>query len=208
MKTARRTSFVFLLIASLTSSTIQVMAQHNQNKQSTLFENIERVNGNEMIERLGNQKTNFNKKYRSGNLPKAEYIFSRNNLTIISFNGLDYYVKNNRVVGIQGLELSDEVLNQITEKLVTLDSVQHSNSEKANFEYYNANVDIQKIRNIDRQFMASLKMLASTTRDIAALTKTENPSLNVENNIAKMRLPNVDKAYENQISQTLVQLNK
>lgn len=184
------------------------MAQQNQNKQATLFENIERVNGNNVIDRLGTQKTESTKKHKNGSLSKPEYIFKRNNLTIISFNGLDYYVKNNRVVGIQGLELSDEVLDQITEKLVTLDSVQHSNSERANLEYYSSNGDVQKIRNINRLFLASLKMLSSTTRDIAALAKTENPSLNVENNIAKMRLPNVDKVYESQINQTLVKLNE
>ncbi len=182
------------------------MAQQNKNGHAALFDNVDKVNGNDVIERLSELKAGLNKNIRNGNLPKAEYIINRSNLTIITFNGLDYYVKNNRVVGIQGLELSDEVLDQITEKLVLLDSVQYSYTERANSEYYKG--DVQKIRNINRLFQASLKILSSTTRDIAALTKTENPSLNVENNIAKMRLPNVDKAVENQATQTLVQLNK
>lgn len=206
MKTARSTSFVFLLIASVTLSSMRVMAQQNKNGQAAIFENVDKVNGNDVIERLSEQKAGLNKNIRNGNLPKAEYIFNKSNLTIITFNGLDYYVKNNRVVGIQGLELSDDALDQITEKLVLLDSVQYNYTERANSEYYKG--DVQKIRNINRLFQASLKILSSTTRDIAALTRTENPSLNVENNIAKMRLPNVDKALENQATQTLVQLNK
>lgn len=145
-----------------------------------------------MIERLSEQ----NRNRRNGTLSQPEYIINRNNLTIITFNGLDYFVKNNRVIGIRGLDLSEEVLDQITAKLVLLDNVQYNYSERATTEYDN------------RLFLLSLKMFSSTTRDIAALAKAENPSLNVENNIAKMRLPNVDRALENQNTQTLVQLNK
>jgi hypothetical protein len=192
MKIAKSTTLVFLLTALISSSSIQVMAQQNQNKQATAFENVDRINGNDMIERLITQ----NKNHKNGNLPQSEYIINRNNLTILTFNGLEYLVKNNRVIKIQGLELSEDVLEQITEKLVLLDNVQYNYSERATTEYY------------DRLFLLSLKMLSSTTRDIAALAKTGNPSLNVENNIAKMRLPNVDKALENQGTQTLVQLNK
>ncbi|WP_025142686.1 hypothetical protein [Pedobacter jeongneungensis] len=192
MKIAKSTSFVLLLTALISSSSIQVMAQQNQSKLATPIENVDKVNGNAVIERLSAQK----KSRKNGNASKAEYIINRNNLTIITFNGLEYFVKNNRVIGIQGLELSEEVLDQITDKLVLLDKVQHDYSERAATEYDN------------RLFLLSLKMLSSTTRDIAALAKAENPSLNVENNIAKMRLPNVDRALENQATQTLVQLNK
>jgi len=150
-----------------------------------------------MIERLASQRNEFNKNRKHANLPKAEYIINRNNLTIITFNGLDYYVKNNRVIGIQGLNLSDEALAQITEKLVLLDSVQYCYSEKSNVDFQN-----------ERLFLLSLKMLSTTTRDIAALAKTHNPSLNVENNVAKMRLPNVDKISGISTVQSLVQLNK
>ncbi|WP_316847224.1 hypothetical protein [Pedobacter psychrodurus] len=196
MKIAKSTSFLFLLIASISSISIPVLAQ-NQNKLATVFENIEKLNGNDMIERLASQRNEFNKNRKNAKLPKAEYIINRNNLTIITFNGLDYYVKNNRVIGIQGLNLSDEALVQITEKLVLLDSVQYSYSEKSDVDFQN-----------ERLFLLSLKMLSTTTRDIAALAKTNNPSLNVENNIAKMRLPNVDKISGIITVQSLVQLNK
>jgi len=208
MKSAKLFALVFFLITSLSCSSIHVLAQNKLTKQSDILEKTERLNGNDMIERLAAQRSAFNKNRSKNILPKAEYIINRKDLTLISFNGLDYYVKNNRVIGIQGLNLSDEVLNQITDKLVLLDSIQFNQSERSNTERFNPNVDFQKIRNIDRQFMLTLKMLSSTVRDLAALTKSENPSLTVETNVAKMRLPNIDKAADKSNTQSLVLLSK
>ena len=208
MKSAKLSALIFFLITSLSCLSIHVLAQNKQTKLADIFENIDRLNGNDMIERLAAQRSAFNKNGSKNSLPKAEYIINRNNLTLISFNGLNYYIKNNRVIGIQGLNLSDEVLNQITNKLVLLDSIQFNQSERSNTEHFNPNVDFQKIRNIDRQFMLTLKMLSSTVRDIAALTKSENPSLTVEANVAKMRLPNIDKAADKSNMQSLVSLSK
>lgn len=208
MKSAKLFALVFFLITSLSCSSIHVLAQNKLTKQSDILEKTERLNGNDMIERLAAQRSAFNKNRSKNISPKAEYIINRKDLTLISFNGLDYYVKNNRVIGIQGLNLSDEVLNQITDKLVLLDSIQFNQSERSNTERFNPNVDFQKIRNIDRQFMLTLKMLSSTVRDIAALTKSENPSLTVETNVAKMRLPNIDKAADKSNTQSLVLLSK
>ncbi|ARS39181.1 hypothetical protein CA265_05640 [Sphingobacteriaceae bacterium GW460-11-11-14-LB5] len=208
MKSAKSTTLLFLLITSFSCLSVGVLAQNKQTKEADIFENTAHLNGNDMIERLAAQRSAFNKNRSKNSLPKAEYIINRTNLTLISFNGLDYFVKNNRVIGIQGLTLSDEVLNQITDKLVLLDSIQFNYSERSNTEHFNPNIDFQKIRNIDRQFLITLKMLSSTVRDIAALAKNENPSLTVETNIAKMRLPNIDQAAEKSSMQTLVSLSK
>ncbi|MDQ0639899.1 hypothetical protein QF042_003464 [Pedobacter sp. W3I1] len=99
-------------------------------------------------------------------------------------------------------------MTQITDKLVLLDSIQFNQSERSNIEHFSPNVDLQKIRNIDRQFMLTLKMLSSTVRDIASLAKNENPSLTVETSVAKMRLPNIDKTAEKLSMQSLVSLSK
>jgi len=205
MKSAKSSALIFFLITSLS---IHALAQNKQTKLADIFGNADRLNGNDMIERLAAQRSAFNKNRSKNSLPKAEYIINRNNSTLISFNGLNYYIKNNRVIGIQGLNLSDEVLNQITDKLVLLDSIQFNQSEWSNTEHFNPNVDFQKIRNIDRQFMLTLKILSSTVRDIAALTKSENPSLTVETSVAKMRLPNIDKGVEKSSIQSLVLLSK
>ncbi len=201
MKIAKSFALVFLLTGSLSYLSTPLLAQSMQT-------GLDRLNGNALIEQLADQRKAFNKNHSNHILPKSAYIINREKLTLISFNGLDYYVKNNRVIGIRGLKLSDTVLSQITDKLLLLDSTQFKQSELSNMEHFSPKVDFQKIRNIDRQFMLTLKCLSSTVRDIAALTKNENPSLTVENNIAKMRLPNIDKAREKSKEQTLVSLVK
>lgn len=208
MKSAKLTPLLLLLIASFSCLCIDAFAQNNQTKQANLFKTIDRLNGNEIIARLAAQRNAFNKNRTSNKLPKAEYIINRNNLTLLSFDGLDYVIKNNRITAIQGLELYNNVLQQITDKLLLLDSIQYQYSEQSNMEYFSANIDFQKIRNIDRQFILSLKILSSTVRDISALAKNENPSLTLETNVSKMRLPNIDKAFEKPLTQVLVQLAK
>jgi hypothetical protein len=200
---------IVLSFLSFSSLSIDVLAQNVQAiKQSDLRGQIEKINGNDMIERLADQRISINKSPSVNNLPKAEHIFTRNNLTLISFNGLDYYVKDNRIIGIQGLNISDSVLDQITTKLVLLDSIQFDQSERLNNEYTDPDTDPQKIWYIDRQFKLTLKMLSSTVRDIAAFTKSENPSLAVETNVAKMRLPNIDKTATKSNMQSLMSLAK
>jgi hypothetical protein len=207
MKIAKPIVLILLIITSSSAVSI-VIAQQNQIKQSDIDGQIEKVNGNDMIERLADQRIAFNKNRSNNNLPEAEHIINRSNLTIINFNGLDYYVKNNRIIGIEGLNLSDSVLNQITGKLVLLDSIQFDQSERLNNEHMNPNTNIQKIWYMNRQLLLTLKMLTSTVRDIAAFTKNENPSLTVEANVAKMRLPNIDKAAKKSNMQSLLSLAK
>ncbi len=209
MKTAKSITIAFLIITSFSGSSRDVFAQDKLvTPPSEILGQIEKINGNDMIDRLANQRVAFNKNRLKNVIPKAEYLINRNNLTLISFNGLDYYVKNNRVIGIRGLNLSDSVLEQITAKLVLLDSIQFEQSERLNNEYTMRNTDVKKIWYINRQFMLTLKMLSSTVRDIAAFTKNENPSLTVELNVTKMRSPNVNKAATNQDTQSLVSLLK
>ncbi|MCX2492927.1 hypothetical protein OQX63_05550 [Pedobacter sp. PF22-3] len=208
MKIIKPLSFAFFLITSLSGSSI-VLAQKKQTTiQTNITGQIEKVNGNEILERLADQRIALNKNRSNNNFPKAEYIINRSNPSIINFNGLDYHIKNNRLTGIEGLNLSDSVLNQITAKLVLLDSIQFDQSERLNNEYINPKTNPQKIWYIDRQFMLTLKMFSSTVRDIAALTRNENPSLAVEANVAKMRLPNIDKAAKNLNMQSLLSLSK
>ncbi len=204
MKIIKPLSLAFFLITSLSNSSI-VLAQK---KQTTINGQIEKINGNDILERLADQRIAFNKNPSNNNFPKAEYIIKRSNPSIISFNGLAYHLENNRLTGIDGLNLSDSVLDQITDKLVVLDSIQFDQSERLNNEYINSKTNTQKIWYIDRQFMLTLKMFSSTVRDIAALTKSGNPSLAVEANVAKMRLPNIDKAAKNSNMQSLLSLTK
>jgi len=180
---------------------------------ASMFEVSNKLNGDALIERLAAQRRAFNNSRSNAatqlaNLPAAEHIFDRASLTTITFEGLDYFILNNRVIGIKGLALSDEVLAQITDKLMLLDKVQYDYTEKANNEYLSANTNFQNIRNMDRWFFTTLKILNTTVDDIASFTKDENPSLSVATNISKMTRPNIDASKEKQLDQALVQLEK
>ena len=208
MKFIKPTALIFSLITSFSCLTIGALAQNKPTEPANISENIEKLDGNAIIKRLADQHNSYNKNLSNNNFPKEEYIINRKNLTLISFNGLDYYVKNNKVIAIQGLNLSDNVLNQITDKLVVLDSIQFNLCACSNAEHFNPNADLQKIRNIERKFMLTLKMLSSTVRDIATIAKKENQSLTIETSIAKMRLPNIDHTADKTNTQSLVSLSK
>jgi len=207
MKIAKLITLTFFAITSSSITSI-TLAQNKQLTKSAICVEAEKVDGNGLIERLADQHIAFNKHRTNDNLPKTAYIINRSNLTTINFNGLDYYVENNRLIGIKGLNLSDSVLNQITSKLVLLDSIQFEQSERLNNEYLNPNTNLQKIWYMNRQFMLTLKILSSTVRDIAAFTKSENPSFTVEANVAKMRLPNIDQIAKKSNMQSLLSLAK
>ncbi|WP_307530466.1 hypothetical protein [Pedobacter sp. W3I1] len=60
MKSAKSTALGFLLITSFSCLSIGVLAQNKQTKPD-IFENIDRLNGNDVIERLAAQRSAFNK---------------------------------------------------------------------------------------------------------------------------------------------------
>ncbi|SDE13496.1 hypothetical protein [Pedobacter soli] len=215
MKIAASFTLVLCFIALFTHAQHKGLIQVNQMAKTgaNMFEVSNKLNGDALIDRLAAQRRAFNNSRSNSapqvaNLPNPEHIFDRSSLTTITFDGLDYYILNNRVIGIKGLELSDEVLAQITDKLLLLDKVQYDYCEKANKEYLNANTNFQNIRNMDRWFFTTLKILNTTVNDIASFTKNENPSLSVATNISKMTQPNIDAWKGKQTDEVLVQLAK
>lgn len=188
-------------------------AQYVSNiKYTTSVAAVSKINGDDLIEKLSSRRFEFTRNLTKSNsnlaFPQAESIFNRAHETIITFNGMEFLVKDNEVIAIKGLNLSEEVLAQITEKLVFLDRVQFYYSEKSNMTYLSPNSDIQEVKFLDKQFISSLKIFNTTLKDIASFTKAENPSLSVEMNVSKMREPNIDKSIEKQTLQSFVKLAK
>lgn len=212
MKSTLSLTLILCITTLFTNAQLKNLTQTTQMAKpgASIFEVSNKVNGDNVIDRLIAQRREFNNsRSNSGavqlnKLPNPEYIFSRNGLTTITFDGLDYVISDNQVIGIKGLDLSKEVLAQITDKLLLLDKVQFDYCEKSNQEYLNANPDFQNIRNIDRWFFTSLKILNTTVNDIASFAKKPNPSVSLTANVAKMTRPNIDK----QLDQSLVQLTK
>lgn len=215
MKSTLPLTLILCFITLFTNAQLKNLAQTKQMAKSdvSVTEVSGRLNGDALIDRLAAQRRTFNNSRSNSasqlvNLPTPEHIFDRASLTTITFEGLDYFILNNRVIGIKGLELSDEVLAQITDKLMLLDKVQYDYCEKANNEYLSGNTNFQNIRNMDRWFFTTLKILNTTVNDIASFTKAPNPSLSVATNINKMTRPNIDAWKEKQVDQALVQLEK
>lgn len=215
MKSTLPLTLILCFITLFTNAQLKNLAQTKQMAKPdvSVTEVSGRLNGDALIDRLAAQRRTFNNSRSNSasqlvNLPTPEHIFDRTSLTTITFEGLDYFILNNRVIGIKGLELSDEVLAQITDKLMLLDKVQYDYCEKANNEYLSGNTNFQNIRNMDRWFFTTLKILNTTVNDIASFTKAPNPSLSVAMNINKMTRPNIDAWKEKQVDQALVQLEK
>jgi len=215
MKVTTSFTLVLCFITLFTNAQYKSLTQIKQMAKTSanVLEVSNKLNGDALIDRLAAQRRAFNNSRSNlapfpANLPSPEHIFDRASLTTITFEGLDYYILNNRVIGIKGLELSDEVLAQITDKLLLLDKVQYDYCEKANKEYLSTNTNLQNIRNMDRWFFTTLKILTTTVNDIASFTKNENPSLSVAANISKMTQPNIDAWKGKQSDKALVQLEK
>ncbi|WP_316806552.1 hypothetical protein [Pedobacter agri] len=213
MKIVPSIAFFLSVLLSVLSASVNTFGQQIRNVNHTPLAEVSTIiDGNNLIEKLLNQRDAFTKSLNKSNevvaLPQAEYIIDRDHQTTIKFNGLDFIIRDNEVLAIKGLVLSKEVLAQITKKLVFLDRVQFYYAQKSNMTYLTPNADVQEVKFLDKQFISSLKIFNTTLRDIAALTKAENPSFSVETNISKMRQPNIDKTIEKQTLQSLVQLAK
>lgn len=203
-----------LLSTALTLLIFNAFAQHNETVQSTVStpEIHERINGNQLIKTMISAKREFNKKFGSETVSLAElsapqYILNRNKPTIITFDGLDYLVQNNCVLAIKGLNLPDNVLNQVTEKLCFLDQVQFDYNKKINTVYANGARNIQNVRNLDKWYLLTLRIFSTTVNDIAALTKKHDTAV-LAANLIKMPTPNLNAIRSLEMAQSMVKLAK
>lgn len=203
-----------LLSTALTLLIFNAFAQQNETLQSTVStpEIHERINGNQLIKAMISAKQEFNKKFSSetvslSELSAPQYILNRNKLTVITFDGLDYLVQNNCVLAIKGLNLPDNVLNQVTEKLCFLDQVQFDYNKKINTVYANGARNIQNVRNLDKWYLLTLRIFSTTVNDIAALTKKHDTAV-LAANLIKMPTPNLNAIRSLEMAQSMVKLAK
>eukprot|EP01012_Entosiphon_sulcatum_P057133 TRINITY_DN80867_c0_g1_i1.p1 TRINITY_DN80867_c0_g1~~TRINITY_DN80867_c0_g1_i1.p1 ORF type:complete len:220 (-),score=21.97 TRINITY_DN80867_c0_g1_i1:269-928(-) len=155
---------------------------------------IEKINGDQLLEAMLAERFLFNKMLikngfnAQNQYPKVISILNREAATV-SFNGLDYSIMNNKIVGIKGIKLSLSALTTLTEKMVKLDQNQQYYCEQANLAYQVKNRDLQTIKTFDRQYFAALRNIRLITHDIAEIAKKPNPSVSIEISIAKIKLP-------------------
>lgn len=209
MKQFSLLSITACLMAALMMLTSNAFAQ-NRKTASTAFEAYEHVNGNELIKKMIAEKREFNKNRYSknakpANLSAPQYILNRSIPTIISFNGLDYLVQHNCILAVKGLNLSDDALMQMTEKLLALDQVQFGYAEKINLAYNGGNH--QKIRNLDKWYLLTLRIISTTVNDFAKLAKKYDSAAFAQN-LVKMTVPNIDAISTPSITESMAGLAK
>jgi len=214
MKAATFFSLLSVSILTLTSlSTVHAQIGKSKRTDLHLNLNVDKINGAQMIESLASRRSEFNKTsakngFSLSQMPKAEYIFDHNNTVNFSFDGLDFSICNNKVIAIKGFQLSEEVLSQITEKLVYLDKAQFLFSEKANYALLNGEANVAELKTIERRFFSSLKILTTTLKDISSITRKNDNSSIVAVNLSKLPMPNIDMPENTSNTQSLVQRTK
>jgi len=158
---------------------------------------MEKLDGDQLIETLILQRFNFNKALIKNGFdpkketPKAISIINSSSASIISFSGFDYLVKQNKVIGINGIQLSSSALATITDKIVKLDQMQQYCCIQANLAYKQENRDLNTVKTLDRQYFAALKAFRSVTSNIADLANKSNPSLAIVTAVAQIKMPDV-----------------
>jgi hypothetical protein len=158
---------------------------------------LEKVDGDQLIETLILQRFNFNKALiKDGfdpqkQFPKAISIINSSVAGIVSFNGFDYFVKQNRVIGVNGIGLSPSALATITEQMFKLDQMQQYCCVQANLEYKRETRNLNEIKALDRQYFAALRAFKLVTSNIADLASKSSASLDIEIAVAKIKLPDI-----------------
>lgn len=189
--------WAILFICFSCNSIQSLTASHAISKTGEQIKDGERIDGNQLIDSLLADRFSYNKSLiKDGfnskkQLPKPTTIITNTPLKTISFNGLNYLVKDDKVVDIKGLKLSLSALSILTEKLAILDRIQQYCSEKANLEYQQKNRDMNAIKTLDRQYFAALNTLKNITSSVAIEARKRNASISIEMLLAKIELPDI-----------------
>ncbi|WP_421939116.1 hypothetical protein [Pedobacter sp.] len=171
------------------------LASFYSNAQSAM------INGDKLIEQLIETRYHFNKQLIKGKpvaLPQSVSIVEGAQCSIL-FNGAEYLISHNQIVGIKGLSLAVNTLQAINERILFLDRIQRTCSEKANLTYGAASRDLQYVKTLDRRYFAALNNLRSFTSNIAINAKKPKPSVWIEMFIAKTDIPK-ELLAQNQIT--------
>ncbi|UKT62909.1 hypothetical protein [Pedobacter mucosus] len=182
---------MFIYLAGLILSNLSYSALA-QSIDTNLVTNLD---GKHAIENLRNARYLFNKeiiknrKAELSYLPKPEYIFNKSGEQTFTFKDIKFLFKDKKIVSINGIMASPEILATLTNELMILDKQQCFFTEKSNQEYLKANRNLNYIVTADRNFFSSLSILNATVEEIATIAKQNTSKIAFELGLAKMRLP-------------------
>lgn len=138
--------------------------------------NIKKIEGDSLIERLSKNRYNFIKSRIRGakQAPPEPVSIIKGDTLIITFSGLDYYITNQKLVSISGLPLSQTTLAFIQEKITYLDHTQIMNATKANAVINSTKCNLTEVKTHDRKYFEALSLLQDLTLKISDMVKQEN----------------------------------
>ncbi len=149
-------------------------------------------------EGLSTTRANFNKNLIKldsvdmDDLPAPVSLFSRDGKQEIDIDGVTVLTDQREIIGIKDMDLSDESIKNISDRLIILDKLQKAYSEASNDEYRSRKRNKNKIVFYDRRFFAVLRSMRTTMKDFKNMYAANINDKTKTISVAAMRSPNID----------------
>jgi len=156
-------------------------------------------------ELLSTARADFNKnliKLDSVNindLPPSVYLFSREGKHEVNIAGVTVLTDQKVITGIKDMNLSEESLKNISDRLKVLDKLQKAYSEASNDEYRSNKRNKNNIVFYDRRFFVALNAMKATLKDFKKMYSASQDDKTKTISFAAMRNPNVDWKFYNHL---------
>ncbi len=154
---------------------------------------------------LSAARTNFNKNLIKldsvdiDDLPASVYLFSRDGKNEIEIDGVTVLTDQKEIIGIKDMDLSEESLKNISERLKVLDKLQKAYSDASNDEYRSSKRNKNNIVFYDRRFFAILRGIKTTLRDLKKMyTANQNDKMKTIS-VAAMKNPSIDWKFYSEL---------
>nr|WP_315421089.1 hypothetical protein [uncultured Pedobacter sp.] len=168
-------------------------------------------------ELLSTTRADFNKKLvkldsvNLNDLPPSVYLFSRDGKHEVNIGGVTVLTDQKVITGIKDMDLSEESLKNISDRLKVLDKLQKAYSEASNDEYRSNKRNKNNIVFYDRRFFVVLNAMKATLKDFKKMYSASQDDKTKTMSVAAIRNPNVDwKFYSHliEVEQEKIALTK
>jgi hypothetical protein len=166
---------------------------------------------------LSTTRADFNKKLMKldsvnlSDLPPSVYLFSRDGKHEVNIGGVTVLTDQKVITGIKDMNLSEESLKNISDRLKVLDKLQKAYSEASNDEYRSNKRNKNNIVFYDRRFFVVLNAMKATLKDFKKMYSASQDDKTKTMSVAAIRNPNVDwKFYSHliEVEQEKIALTK
>ncbi|MEH3113811.1 hypothetical protein [Pedobacter terrae] len=177
---------IMVLSLLMTSAKAQIVKQISAEGLS-----VNRANFNKNLIKLDSVDIN--------DLPPSMYLFSSEGKHEIDVDGITVLTDKKEIVGIKDMDLSEESLKNISDRLNVLDKLQKAYSEASNDEYRSSKRNKNNIVFYDRRFFAILRSMKTTLKDFKKVYTANLADKTKTISLAAMRNPNIDWKFYSQL---------